>query len=426
MNLQRMSDPDDDDEYESLILDAALHVRQADDMRRLCNVKIDEAISDTKSGKSHAERSRCIVQDYSQNADVPQLGASQPGKTYYMSSLRAFLFGIVDCGIEGGALDVYVYHEGQGGKGGNNTTSMLFQFLKKKGWIQLDDNGVPIAGKELTIIMDNCGGQNKNNNMLRMSLLLVECGYFEKVTMLFYIVGHTKNCCDRWFSTMKLLYRKMDIWTFDMLCLYLKTHELIQINKFGDNWFEHFYDFFEFENRFYKPITAGMTRPGHIFTVENQRFTTMIIKEDDLGVKAPHVQEMSKGDYHERTMHLRSLHNLKVLDPPGVTEIKQVDLWKEWRKVVPPQYWQFICPKPSDDVMARVQAKGKAKRAADKVAKAGKAAPKPKKPSKPKKPVSKKKQKKRKANLVENALVEPPVAMESSEDIDAANLMQNI
>ena len=149
----------------------------------------------------------------------------------------------------------------------------------------------------------------------------------------------------------------------------------------------------------------------------------MIIKEDDLGLKAPHVQEMSKGDYPERTMHLRSLHNLKVLDPPGVTEVKQVDLWKEWRKVVPAQYWQFICPKPSDDVLVRAREKGKAKRAA---AKAGKAAPKPKKPSKPKKPVSKKKQKKRKANVVENALVEPPVAMESSEDIDAANLMQSI
>ena len=104
-----------------------------------------------------------------------------------------------------------------------------------------------------------------------------------------------------------------------MLCLYLKTHELIQINKFGDNGFENFYDFLEFENKFYKMITSGKTQPGHIFTVEHWRFITMIIKQDDLGTKEPHVQEMRKGDYPDQRVQLRSLHNIKVLDPPGVT-----------------------------------------------------------------------------------------------------------
>ena len=118
----------------------------------------------------------------------------------------------------------------------------------------------------------------------------------------------------------------------------------IQINKFGENGFENFYDFLEFENKFYKMITSGKTQPGHIFTVEHWRFMTMIIKEDELGTKEPHVQEMRKGDYPDQTVQLRSLHNIKVLDPPGVTEVKQVDLWKEWRKIVPPQYWEFISP----------------------------------------------------------------------------------
>ena len=71
---------------------------------------------------------------------------------------------------------------------------------------------------------------------------------------------------------------------------------------------------------------------------------------------------------------------------------------------MPPQYWEFICPQPSEDVLARYKAKGQAKYEANKP------------PPKPKK------QKKRKANLVENAPVELPVSNGPSGD----NFMRNI
>jgi len=49
-------------------------------------------------------------------------------------------------------------------------------------------------------------------------------------------------------------------------------------------------------------------------------------------------------------------YQLKQLIPPGIKPIKQVELWKKWRKFVPRQYWIDICPEPSDEVKAKVKA----------------------------------------------------------------------
>jgi hypothetical protein len=53
--------------------------------------------------------------------------------------------------------------------------------------------GNPIKGKELNLVMDNCGGQNKNNCVIPLAPYLVEMGYFEEVNIIFLVVGHTKN-----------------------------------------------------------------------------------------------------------------------------------------------------------------------------------------------------------------------------------------
>jgi hypothetical protein len=77
------------------------------------------------------------------------------------------------------------------------------QDLFDKLWLR---KGTP--GKKLTIAMDNCGGQNKNNVVLCLTPYLVEMGYFKIVVFAFYVRGHTKNACDRTFNQMKLEYHK--------------------------------------------------------------------------------------------------------------------------------------------------------------------------------------------------------------------------
>ena len=42
--------------------------------------------------------------------------------------------------------------------------------------------------------------------------------------------------------------------------------------------------------------------------------------------------------------------------------IKQVDLYEKWGPLVPLEFWDEICPKPSDKIMKSVQDKRKSKR----------------------------------------------------------------
>ena len=66
---------------------------------------------------------------------------------------------------------------------------------------------------ELNIFMDNCSGQNKNNTVLKLAMWLKQMGYFKRVRVIFLIVGHTKNACDRLFNSLKKKYWLMNIFT---------------------------------------------------------------------------------------------------------------------------------------------------------------------------------------------------------------------
>ena len=52
------------------------------------------------------------------------------------------------------------------------------------------------------------------------------------------------------------------------------------------------------------------------------------------------------------------------LNPPGLPEMKQVDLYFKFRPFVPDEYKDNICPKPPDDVIQRIQGQSNKKSAA--------------------------------------------------------------
>ena len=140
-------------ERNKIIIDAALHVKEAAAMRVKGNVRIQEAIDDNEL--PHTQAQCCIIGDYCQNCYLLNLGGRQAGKSYYCSPLKVNVFGIVDCGVVGGELHAYPYHAGMGKKGGNNVASLFMMYLKDKGWLNEEEPGL-----ELTIIMDNCGGKS--------------------------------------------------------------------------------------------------------------------------------------------------------------------------------------------------------------------------------------------------------------------------
>ena len=51
---------------------------------------------------------------------------------------------------------------------------------------------------------------------------------------------------------------------------------------------------------------------------------------------------------------------------PGIVDIKQVELYTKWRKLIPDQYQDIICPKPDDHIIIKVK-RDKAKRAKNKL-----------------------------------------------------------
>jgi hypothetical protein len=131
-----------------------------------------------------------LVPDYCQNMEMPFFGKDQPGQTYYYTPKTINLFGVVDCNQVKEVLHAYGYGKELCGKGGNNVPLLLMKHLKDRGLFH------GIKRKTLNIVMDNWGGQKKNNYVLRLAPYLVEMGYFEEVNFIFLVVGHTKNVAD--------------------------------------------------------------------------------------------------------------------------------------------------------------------------------------------------------------------------------------
>jgi hypothetical protein len=53
---------------------------------------------------------------------------------------------------------------------------------------------------------------------------------------------------------------------------------------------------------------------------------------------------------------------LQTLKAPGLCPIKQVKLYKKFRPFVPCDYWEDICPRPSDEVLTQVKDESSKKR----------------------------------------------------------------
>ena len=140
---------------------------------------------DLNNGVKWPDRRDCFVGDYCQNMGLPHFGNEQPGETYYYSPLGIYIFGIVNYATE--KMNAYVYHEGVGAKGGNNVCSLVYKNLEDCGIIKEWKESGKKPGKSLSLVFDNCGGQNKYHVMLRMSLWLIDMGLYKAVEGIFLL-----------------------------------------------------------------------------------------------------------------------------------------------------------------------------------------------------------------------------------------------
>ena len=201
-------------------------------------------------GKIHSEQRYTFVVDYGQNMELPVFNAEQPGATYYYSPMTVNNLGMVNHShvypdqTVSEHMHCHVYTDAVGKKGANNVASLIMKTLRHLNLLRKDS-----VGSELNIVFDNCCGQNKNNTVLRLAPWLAQLGYFLEINFIFLVVGHTKNVANRLFNSLKVMYRKKNLYTFDQLVEALGTSRTITVHPTMSKDFLNYGKLFDF---FYK------------------------------------------------------------------------------------------------------------------------------------------------------------------------------
>ena len=336
---------------ENVVLLAAKHVAAAVAQKELARLKFDAANA-TITETNPSKKTITLVMDFCQNLDLPHLGGEQPGDTYYFSPLWVYCLGIYDVAED--RLYAYMYDESSAKKGANNVASILLYHIIS---FVLNHYQYCEEFQELNLIMDNCGGQNKNGTVLKMAAYFVERRWFQKVNLIFLVKGHTKNDCDRMFNLLKAQWHKSNVYTFDQALDILAAVENvdtidardvhIDYTKLFDNW--------------YKQPVSGTIQKNHIFS-----FDKATIKNCVMTTKQSHNSEVTSTQSIKKVKNnfpdwIRALdilnRGMNFVPKPGLKPIKQVHLYTKWRRVVPHPYKDVLCPLPPNEIIQMVMKK---------------------------------------------------------------------
>ena len=137
--------------------------------------------------------------DLQQTQPVPKLGT---GKAYYKRKLSFYNFCVHDA--QNNKSYMYTWEENTAKRGSVEIYSCMFKWLVDHLFSRPDQ-----YPKKLKIFADNCGGQNKNNNLCLALLMHVHKGLFERVELSYLVPGHSYNSCDRAFGHIQTQYKKI-------------------------------------------------------------------------------------------------------------------------------------------------------------------------------------------------------------------------
>jgi hypothetical protein len=337
---------------EQEILSVAKHVEMAQKQRELFNNKKDDAFLDEDEPKE--KRVFTLVADYAQNMYLPNFASSQPGATYYYSPLNEYCFGVVDASKRPSKLYGHVYLEDLGKKGGDNVASMLWKQLQILELVPKDNTKPATAAMEINLVMDNCGGQNKNNMVLRMLVFLVKLGVCKVARAIFLVRGHTKNDCDRLFNLMKKIYRKSDCFSQDKVLAAIGTHPDVTPVAVNEG---EFFDFNRVEDIYMKKL-VGEVNANHIFEVSSSDDSDyMSVYECDGAI--PKKLQLVRPKYTGKEWINEAMANLfgAPKPPVGLQEIKWLELYDKWRLLIPEERrtYHYIATAPPQSVRDKVK-----------------------------------------------------------------------
>ena len=339
------------EEREQMMLEAAEHIKMARAQRKLYQDKVEAA--QRTVDRPHSERTYTFVVDYGQNMSLPVFNSEQPGATYYFSPMTVNNLGIVDHahkyddGKVGEHMHCHVYTDAVGKKGANNVASLIMKTLRHLNILR-DDS----VGSELNIVFDNCTGQNKNNTVLRLAAWIAKLGYFLEVNFIFLIVGHTKNAADRLFNSLKVQYRKKNLFTFNQLVEALGTSRTVTIYPAVSEDFLDYGDLFDF---FYKKLVCQI-KQNHIFSSTDG--SEMVLRESVLHqeITYPILKKDFKYLTHREVIE-HGNEELRMLEWQGINPYKVYELFKNFRPFVPVEFQSDpMYAEPSPEVLAKVKA----------------------------------------------------------------------
>lgn len=227
-------------------------------------------------------------------------------------------------------------------------------------WKQLERDGLlnGRTAKEINLVFDNCTGQNKNRMVLRMLFFLIKLHVCRRVNAIFLVKGHTKNDCDRLFNLLKWYYRNVDVFTPPELMELLNRH--IQVDAVAMEP-QDFKDWDELEERMMN--RPKKTSEYHIFSVDSSvdNGNSLICYKCD---GAPEeLQPMVTRNFQD--CDWQPLFKLQGVVPPGLPDIKWLELYSKWGRFVPQDRksgLKYFVEEPPKEIKERIKKQSKASR----------------------------------------------------------------
>ena len=310
-------------------------------MRQQTRIAVGQAKEDTGNKVPVEHMHIVVIVDFCQNVQLPSHKKDQPGETYFFVPLNIFVLGIVDCNSKKDHLHAYMYTEAEGGKGGNLVASLIMKYLFDQGLLDGQQR------YKLTIIMDNCTGQNKNKMVLRLAPYLTMKNHFEHVSILFLVAGHTKNTADRLFNLLKKDYRCHNVFSLTELIRVCNINQYVSAYKCI--WTD-FYNWDTFLNKIFQPKLEAIKK-YQLFEAchDNEAIVKClslclpdsVIYDDDLS-KTMTVNAVQKV--------LSSTPDKLYKKPIGLRDIKAVGLRENYADLIDVEYHEEMCPMPPLEV----------------------------------------------------------------------------
>ena len=174
---------------------------------------------------------------------------------------------------------------------GNAVCLFIMKYLVDRGFFD---------GKKrlkLTIVLDNCPGQNKNNIVLKLAPYLVEIGCFKKVGFLFLVRGNTKNFTDKRFNNMKNEYRKENLYTMKDLIASCNKSDYVVAEQV--DWTD-FFDYKNYFNDFYKKFEKMLCYQMFTSSSEDIGLGRVELRTSNLENATVVIEDIRKGSAQRR------------------------------------------------------------------------------------------------------------------------------